>query len=748
MTLIQYPLVYAGIFLLLISAVLSVVNRDASIPSFLFNSFFWPCLYAAGLLSAWRNRQKQSETLKVVMYIGIAAAVIVFILVAAVATIEKGFLLMLICMQAARNFTLTNRRELYFACLISLILILYAASASKETSFLLYILVYVLSGIFTFMADHIDERLNYAKGGDKDILIRKMNLPAKGFGLAIAVITLSLGIYLIIPRMPSPHIQAFPSGGWNYKNEGWDREALTGEQQKEQMNAKSGLRSRVPDTSMSNADDSSKTDVNTDYKGFQDRFDVTKVGEATRSNEIVFYLQTDRPIYSRGKVFDVFDGRFWSYSGTGDRKIYSDKRKFVFDDSFYDRGLIQIYAMNTDMTQHIFAAYKPAVLIFPGNVIEKGSSLALRAPEYLRKGTVYSVISGNREIEGRSAGDTEYPTDEYDRYLQLPSGLSPKVRDLGNSITEQFQNDYEKAKAIESHLKNNYEYTLNTLLMEWENNPAEEFLFNLKKGHCELFASSMVLLLRTSGIPSRLVTGYHANRYNPVTGYFEIRKMDAHAWVEAYIKEHGWVTFEPTPTFVQPLSGKKRRFFMASNLNQYLRDRLKLTLQANPEKWWSKLLQYLLDIGNKVIAFLLILQLQFCMVTRIIFFWFKTTGWKFFAGAGFFAAGVFLLYRLLYPTYRRSKLRKLRETDYKQFLYSCYRETERIFTEKGFPRPTHYTAMEYCDILKPKFQTLHTQIYIITLAFQKARYSPLPVGSEDAERAYEAYLSILKSFAS
>lgn len=71
-------------------------------------------------------------------------------------------------------------------------------------------------------------------------------------------------------------------------------------------------------------------------------------------------------------------------------------------------------------------------------------------------------------------------------------------------------------------------------------------------------------MLRSLGIPARLVTGYAANDYNPLTGYFEVRRLDAHAWAEAYFPEYGWVTFQPTPSFELPNEIRKSITFFAT----------------------------------------------------------------------------------------------------------------------------------------------------------------------------------------
>jgi hypothetical protein len=77
--------------------------------------------------------------------------------------------------------------------------------------------------------------------------------------------------------------------------------------------------------------------------------------------------------------------------------------------------------------------------------------------------------------------------------------------------------------------------------------PLAHFLFERKKGHCEYFASSMAVMLRTVGIPSRVVTGFQSGVYNPITHMQVVRASDAHSWVEAWIAGRGWTTYDPTP---------------------------------------------------------------------------------------------------------------------------------------------------------------------------------------------------------
>lgn len=111
----------------------------------------------------------------------------------------------------------------------------------------------------------------------------------------------------------------------------------------------------------------------------------------------------------------------------------------------------------------------------------------------------------------------------------------------------------ERAQRLEAHLIQDYEYTLDFRGRSAEN-PIEDFLFRYKSGQCEYFASSMVLLLRSQGIPARLVTGFLGGEYNPFEGYYIVRDSNAHAWVEAYIEGEGWRVFDPTPPAGRPIA--------------------------------------------------------------------------------------------------------------------------------------------------------------------------------------------------
>jgi transglutaminase-like putative cysteine protease len=130
-------------------------------------------------------------------------------------------------------------------------------------------------------------------------------------------------------------------------------------------------------------------------------------------------------------------------------------------------------------------------------------------------------------------------------YLQLPQ-LDARIPRLAAQVSASASNNYDRALAVEGYLKSHYGYTLQ-LPRTQEADPLANFLFERKQGHCEYFASSMAVMLRTLRIPARVVNGFRSDEFNDVTGNYVVRAKDAHAWVEAYFPGYGWITFDPTP---------------------------------------------------------------------------------------------------------------------------------------------------------------------------------------------------------
>ncbi|NUM34093.1 MAG: transglutaminase domain-containing protein [Candidatus Brocadiae bacterium] len=132
------------------------------------------------------------------------------------------------------------------------------------------------------------------------------------------------------------------------------------------------------------------------------------------------------------------------------------------------------------------------------------------------------------------------------RYLQIPPDLKEYLDGLVFSITPNSLSPEDKAKALCLYLKENHAYSTQSTI-EQGKDPILDFLQNKKNAHCEMFASSFVMMARSLGIPSRYVAGYYAHEWNSFGKFITVREADAHVWAEIWVDGKGWQTLDPTP---------------------------------------------------------------------------------------------------------------------------------------------------------------------------------------------------------
>ncbi len=157
-------------------------------------------------------------------------------------------------------------------------------------------------------------------------------------------------------------------------------------------------------------------------------------------------------------------------------------------------------------------------------------------------------------IQELRAASTDYPDYIHARYLQLPY-LPARVHELADKITAGIDNPYDKAKAIESYLRDTYPYDLKIPAPPADQDVTDYFLFDLKRGYCDYYATAMVVLARASGLPARFVSGYSSGSYDALHAEYIVRELNAHSWPEVYFPGIGWIEFEPTayqPEIVRP----------------------------------------------------------------------------------------------------------------------------------------------------------------------------------------------------
>jgi hypothetical protein len=152
-----------------------------------------------------------------------------------------------------------------------------------------------------------------------------------------------------------------------------------------------------------------------------------------------------------------------------------------------------------------------------------------------------------------------------ERYLQVPQDLPDRVRALGQRLTAGHTNRYDQVKAVVDYLRSSrFRYSTEHIPRPSRNQDyVDQFLFDSRVGYCDNFSTSMVVLLRSAGIPARWVKGFTSGEFqgqvqekvngkNVAMNQYQITNADAHSWGEVYFPGSGWVTFEPTPSFSDP----------------------------------------------------------------------------------------------------------------------------------------------------------------------------------------------------
>lgn len=449
----------------------------------------------------------------------------------------------LLFVMVVRLYSVSTDRDAVFLSMLAFAGVLVSAVFTVDTSFLIFFVVFLLFAVAVFVT------LEIRKGADGAIF------PAFAVGaqrehkfyraLALAVLSLALGAVLLGSML----FFLFPRFNAGYF-------------------ARSGVGSNL-------------------MSGFTDNVELGTIGTIKKDNSVVMRIQTGARVpYPmlrwRGIALTTFDGRRW-FTNDAVRDVKTpDSNGWInvatrADVEGRPAAQIQFLALLQPMASD--ALFAPAqVFALRGNFAteEVGYSEAVRH-SYLSVDSTGSIFNQSRNMaqiryEGVSLlpvarpiearfSNTSYSAEMRETYLQLPERLDPRIPQLARQITASASNPFDKAVAMENYLRSNFGYTLN-LQGGPGADPLAHFLFVTKAGHCEYFASSMAIMLRTLGIPSREVNGFLPGEFNDIGGDYIVRASDAHSWVEAYFPGSGWLTFDPTPGGNPESDGMFSRFAM------------------------------------------------------------------------------------------------------------------------------------------------------------------------------------------
>jgi protein-glutamine gamma-glutamyltransferase len=253
----------------------------------------------------------------------------------------------------------------------------------------------------------------------------------------------------------------------------------------------------------------------------------------------------------RGVTLDHFDGRSWSKQARGAPMSFAFGRDFRIQEPDGPGSIVacQVW-LEPSATSYLFAVAQALHLRGPLTPLFRDTaddSLTARAHPSRR--LAYDVVS-HLPQPGGPAQRADLAPAEQQPYLQLPT-LDPGIFTLALNIGAGASSNYDKAVRVEKYLQTNYAYTLDQEQLE-NPQPLAAFLLQTRRGHCEYFASSMVVLLRALKVPARIVNGFQAGEYNEIGENYVIRGRDAHSWVEVWFQGTGWIPFDPTPASAEP----------------------------------------------------------------------------------------------------------------------------------------------------------------------------------------------------
>jgi transglutaminase-like putative cysteine protease len=244
----------------------------------------------------------------------------------------------------------------------------------------------------------------------------------------------------------------------------------------------------------------------------------------------------------------------WSYQVFIPNKVLTGKTQEV----------VQTYTVTSDLPNLLPAMSYPREIYFPAPLVAIDTEQGLRSPVELSEGFTYTVISDvpQRDRALLNLAKNKYPPEISEHYLQVPPEILDKVRQKTESIladykknnisksTKVLDSTYEKTLYLTQYVKQHFKTpdSPEDLPFLGENEDlVEAFLFKYQGGYPDHFSTVLTVMLRSIGIPARLVAGYGAGQFNPFTGMYIVSNTDAYAMTEVFFPRYGWFAFDPIP---------------------------------------------------------------------------------------------------------------------------------------------------------------------------------------------------------
>jgi transglutaminase-like putative cysteine protease len=286
------------------------------------------------------------------------------------------------------------------------------------------------------------------------------------------------------------------------------------------------------------------------YLGFAGSLDTALRGNL--GNTVVMLVRAQRPSYWVGETFNTWNGQSWSATDSAPQTL-RQQSPFILpipagSGASGPTDLQTFYVVNATANL-VFHAQSATELWFPSSKIYDSVDDTIVSPIGLGKGSIYSVES---EVSTPTAGQLRtaqggepLPAAVEESSLQLPHAY-PRVEALAKKITAGDTNNYDKIESLIAWMGAHTHYSTDIPPLPAGADTVDEFLFGNRVGFCEQISTSLAVMLRSLGIPTREAVGYVPGPYDPITDLYQVRADDAHAWVQVWFPGFGWQSFDPT----------------------------------------------------------------------------------------------------------------------------------------------------------------------------------------------------------
>ena len=286
---------------------------------------------------------------------------------------------------------------------------------------------------------------------------------------------------------------------------------------------------------------------------------LTLGGPRTLTKEPVMEVTTLPGRYFwRAISYDYYDGATWTSSG-GEVRDLRPQDESVPTVSYLGRMSMSAGFVLYRGTDTLYFPSQPMRASVPAQAVFRQTEEG--AAEMLQYRLATPLLSGNRytgvgsvsiaESQQLREAPIDYPQWIVNQYLQVPAAVPDRVKSLAHNIAGREATPYDRALAIERWLRDNIAYDENLAAPPPGVEASDYILFDTRRAYCNYYATAMVMMLRSLGVPARMATGYAQGEMLPEassaqSARYRVKVEDAHAWVEVFFPLYGWVEFEPT----------------------------------------------------------------------------------------------------------------------------------------------------------------------------------------------------------